>query len=862
MKKILSLIALVISTNLSFSQVINFEQQTPLAPNNQNTTDFNGVNLSTVNFFDYDNDNDMDLLITGKQTYFGPVTKLYNNNSFGVFTEVLNTPFQASYFGSVAIADVNNDNYSDVLISGSLNYATILYLNNGNGGFTKSSASFPGLHCGSSAFSDIDHDGDMDLFINGHDSLNHYQVYLYKNNGNGTFSLATNQPFKKTINGDCAFFDFDNDNDDDLIITGMDSNFIPITELYINNGSGTFSLSTESFIPVKYSSIAIADINNDNYKDIVIAGRSSGVNAVSILYINDSLGHLTLDSTFNCTGISDGDISLADIDGDNDKDLIINGKPGSSNYPNVSELYLNNGSGAFSLKSSCEFDTPSYGKLDLADVDNDNDLDLFITGSRYNTNISKLYTNDGSGNFQYASGSPFIGMDNGDFVFADLDNDNDQDLIINGTINTPPCNFFIDNIPVTAVYSNNGNGRFSLVSTNLFDSIYRGSVATADVNNDGKLDVMISGLDNNAYPVKYTKLYINNGNMSFTLQNNTPFDSVEHSSISFADIDGDNDQDVFISGITHNSYPYLRIAKLYKNDGSGNFSVVNNTPFIGAIGISKFTDLDNDNDLDLLIAGINNNGDKKVGYYKNDGNGNYSSDTTFSSLNKYVYDIEIADVDNDNDLDVMMATTIMQDSNINFLFINNGSGAFTLSNSFNPTVGGRAAFADVDKDGDKDVVITQYPESQVLINDGSGHFAINPTNFIKGLLWSKIKVADVDNDMDDDIFIIGTISNSKIKQSLLYINNSSAVGLSTLPSLCQKAKVYPNPAKSILNIDFKNTSKAANFILMDILGHEVIHQKLIGNHSQINISQLPKGIYLYFIEVDGIRTTSGKVIVE
>jgi predicted nucleotidyltransferase len=89
---------------------------------------------------------------------------------------------------------------------------------------------------------------------------------------------------------------------------------------------------------------------------------------------------------------------------------------------------------------------------------------------------------------------------------------------------------------------------------------------------------------------------------SFSEVTGTPFEGVAISSIAFADVDGDNDQDVLITGL-NNSF---RISKLYTNDGMGNFSEMTGTPFEGvADGSIAFADVDGDNDQDVLITGQN-----------------------------------------------------------------------------------------------------------------------------------------------------------------------------------------------------------------------------------------------------------------
>jgi hypothetical protein len=118
-----------------------------------------------------------------------------------------------------------------------------------------------------------------------------------------------------------------------------------------------------------------------------------------------------------------------------------------------------------------------------------------------------------------------------------------------------------------------------------------------------------------------TKSYANDGNGFFTEIHGLPFDSVTKSSIAFVDVDGDNDDDLFISGESFSGNP---VSKLYLNDGMGMFSELTGTPFEPVkSGSIAFSDIDQDNDQDLLITGFN--GTEYVAkLYSNDGNGNFT----------------------------------------------------------------------------------------------------------------------------------------------------------------------------------------------------------------------------------------------
>ena len=99
------------------------------------------------------------------------------------------------------------------------------------------------------------------------------------------------------------------------------------------------------------------------------------------------------------------------------------------------------------------------------------------------------------------------------------------------------------------------------------------------------------------------KLYINDGTGNFTEKTGTPFDAVWSSSIAFSDVNGDGYKDVLITGSNVSERP---IAKLYINDGGGNFTEKMGTPFDGVWqGSIAFSDVNGDGHKDVLITGSN-----------------------------------------------------------------------------------------------------------------------------------------------------------------------------------------------------------------------------------------------------------------
>ncbi|MEM7374580.1 MAG: VCBS repeat-containing protein [Bacteroidota bacterium] len=96
------------------------------------------------------------------------------------------------------------------------------------------------------------------------------------------------------------------------------------------------------------------------------------------------------------------------------------------------------------------------------------------------------------------------------------------------------------------------------------------------MDGDNDQDVLITG--RNSSGAQISKLYTNDGGGTFTEMTGTPFEEVAFSSIAFADVDGDNDQDVLITG--QNS-SFAEISKLYTNDGGGHFHRNDRNPFRG-----------------------------------------------------------------------------------------------------------------------------------------------------------------------------------------------------------------------------------------------------------------------------------------
>lgn len=449
------------------------------------------------------------------------------------------------------------------------------------------------------------------------------------------------------------------------------------------------------------------------------------------------------------------------------------------------------------------FANVSYSSIAFADVDGDQDQDVLITGEDdTGVSIARLYTNDGMGTFTEVLGTPFLGVSYSSTAFADVDGDLDQDVIITGEDDMGTAH--------VTLFTNNGMGAFTEVRGTRFQDVGAGSIAFADVDGDLDQDVLISGEDD--IGKDHTRLYTNNGTGTFREVMGTPFEAVAGGSIAFADVDGDMDQDVLITGVNDTG---TRIAKLYTNNGVGTFTEVIGTPFIGVSWSSvAFADIDGDLDLDVLITGM----DSRLG-------------GTWTSISK--------------------------------LYTNNGMGVFSevMGTPFPKVRLSSIAFADVDGDLDQDVLITGEIQggnsiSELYANNGMGGFIKSVGTPFYGVSFGSMAFADVDGDKDQDVLITGE-GQQLSKSSKLYINDGMVISIPEIRSeKTAYAYIYPNPsANGKVNIVY-NTFLGRNILisLFDINGRSLHNQQNTVAEGMNNIvldyPPLKQGFYMIQLEDD------------
>lgn len=364
-------------------------------------------------------------------------------------------------------------------------------------------------------FQDIDGDGFIDLYTGG--AASNYATFgrMYKNDGTGKFILYDDETFIKKREGGLAFGDVNGDGFPDMIVSGGFGNPGPGANqvgLYLNDGEGNFTENlNNSFVAAREGDIRMFDFDNDGDLDIIISGLISSNNYALHLYQNDGAGNFTLNtqSDLETFGLYHAYVEIADFDNDGFLDIATLGQVSTGASLTKIRIFKNNGNSTFTLMNQSIFNHTAKGAIKAGDIDNNGTIDLVFIGNGpassstiigYN---SAIFLNDGNANFSKAENTPFIRhTDFPSIALADFDNDGFLDVITMGRVVQSP------NTHAIHFYLNNGEGNFVEVEDIVFTAHIYGKLTVGDVNNDGYNDLLITGLGDNNTAV--AKLFINN----------------------------------------------------------------------------------------------------------------------------------------------------------------------------------------------------------------------------------------------------------------------------------------------------------------------------------------------------------------
>jgi len=341
-----------------------------------------------------------------------------------IFTDI-GADILGLYIGSVDWGDYDDDGDLDVLVTGR-NYATNPYARVYNYDHTtetySQAANLLGVAYSDAAWGDYDNDGDLDIALTG-SSTSGYKTRIYENDG-GTFVHDTSNVLKNLAYSSIDWGDYDNDGDLDLLIVGFNYHeYVPYSFIY-RNDDGVFVDAEAGLLDLYWGVTAFGDYDADGDLDIVITGTiSDNVTRQTVVYEN-------VDGTFTdigagLPGVRAGAVAWGDYDNDCDLDLLLSGHDGTNRVARIYEYDM----GSFT-DIGAGLPQGAGGAGCWGDYDNDGDLDLFFSCHDGTTRHVDIYENNG-GTFTPINDG-LASISGSEAAWGDYDNDGDLDLLLAG----------------------------------------------------------------------------------------------------------------------------------------------------------------------------------------------------------------------------------------------------------------------------------------------------------------------------------------------------------------------------------------------------------------------------------------------
>ncbi|HKR04563.1 MAG TPA: T9SS type A sorting domain-containing protein [Bacteroidia bacterium] len=582
---------------------------------------------------------------------------------------------------------------------------------------------------------DLDGDGDLDAVIANGNFNSGFSVML--NNGNGRYGTPS-QYTTGFESWDIVVADFTGDNIPDVVVSNTGSNWTGSTiSLFPGNGNGTFGTKTNYPVGNGPIGVAAADFNLDGFIDLAVANNGGfGMGSTVSILTNNTTGGFLAAVTIP-GGTAPYKIAAGLMDADSLPDIIV------ANEAQKITLLHNTGSGFTNTTYLMQSTIISniYTSIQLADVDNDSDLDVFYSSP--GTQQISLRRNLGNGTLDSAQ---MIVMDfwyggAPSFQVVDLSGDGFKDIVAAASVGATGDGY--------RIVLNQGNGTFGPEILNSAGQ-YTFVILAGDVDLDGDTDVLT--VDN--YSNELT-VHPNNGSGEFPtpVLYGTGFPGIS-TKLEAVDIDNDGDLDIATSADSRTAIN-VSVA-VSKNNGNGTFTnAINYSGFIGGVGV-KLRDINNDGFADLVFAsGINS---APYDFYTalNNGNGTFAALQQWSMNSCGWNDLDVADLDNDGDLDVIVTewlgcSSVPFSGQRVFLSYNLGGGNFSA-----PTIKivnpfpGPIAICDFNEDGFLDIATGQSTSIDISLNNGAGDL-ISPVSFQMSQSPYDILATDLNNDGHTDL---------------------------------------------------------------------------------------------------------------
>jgi sugar lactone lactonase YvrE len=650
----------------------------------------------------------------------------------------------------------------------------------------------PSLESAALSWGDYDQDGDQDLAILGYNNTEGAVTRVYRNQS-GTL-VKTEQNLMQFLSGDIKWMDINKDGYLDLMVSGMaaidDDNSAPKTLLYLSNAGQSFSLVANLTIEDLYSSkMALGDLDNDGDSDLAIMGRNINDQTVFQVYKKDDTQNtftkITNFNPFIVGNDKDWDLKIADFDLDGDNDILYNGGYVRNNY-------IQSGNLAFSL---------NYTGLryEVCKLFNDySPLTILGIGTQNNSPIIGI-----NQSVDFIDGTPTL--KDGDIAVGDYNNDGLNDILLTGrnAVNTPQA----------AIYYQISDRKFAKVPNISIDGLYNSTADWVDYDVDGDLDLIMTGLDANS--VQQTFFYKSNTGVKKNTAPSMPSNlRVIDKGNGFVEFKWDPSTDDYSSFFGYNirlgtTPGGSELSNTMSNLQTGSRLLTVTPPLF----INSYTTQLSPGRYYWSVQGIDQ------GYQGS----TFATEQIFDLKYewKLLNQIDIVDrsispmsnpkfalldIDNDNDLDLIYGSStdrkvyLYQEKEYQLVSKNIGYGGIE-----------NIVSGDVNNDGKIDLIINGTDKQLVIYINTGGDFseAYRLTN--NGLLQTKLKIIDVNNNGLKEIMFAGMTSDLSSGVPKLYSLEWSGLGI-TFNFLDESSKIATLKNAAYDFGDFDKDSKL-DFIL-------------------------------------------------
>lgn len=590
-----------------------------------------------------------------------------------------------------------------------------------------------------------------------------------------------------------------------------------------------------------FSQPRFADLDNDGDLDMIIGNINDKPFYMENVGTAEAPQFAPGEDYFEGISYIDAEVAVfADLDNDGDLDMIAGGYTGLHFFENTGDAnnpQFEEQAGFFTILAGINYPVP-----DLADVDDDGDLDLVIGLSE--DGQVKIYENTGTA--VAAAFSEADVTEIGDVglyaypCFADLDNDGDVDLFVgrDGFGFRYYQNTGTATIPEWTYIENAFAG--------MGEETYWNSPDLIDLDNNGTLDLIFGTASG---PLVY---YDNTGTPEIAewQLNESLFGGVIDvggaSNPFFVDYDGDGDLDMFTGTQMGDIKYFENTGTVYSpiwNEESAAFASLKHSIYSDvAVG-----DLNGDGRMDAVVGDLSGN----LFHHQNSGFGFNYIESTFAGFSFGGWSSPyLIDIDNDEDLDLVVGAESGQihfienqgdSQNAIWVQIPNYFGGIDVGSNAVPT------FADLDFDGDMDMAVGNISGNVKYFEHENGNWIANNLVMagVSGGQNTSPGFGDLDGDGDADL----TLGN--YDGTFNYFQNMEiVVGLQPKNEIKpDMAKLFPNPFKDHLNVILmENTGQLKSLKIMNTEGQLVFTKDYSSTQAfssfSLSLDFLPAGIYV------------------